>query len=208
MNHAKSIATLLLLAYPAAWRREYGEELLSILVAQPISMRIAVDVVGNGLWQRARSTQPWTLLGLASMAMLVGGVVLTPTSYGRTLTALVRPTSMTFPTFEVTFMSSDVYAMLLVACGCWTAVRSSETSRSSAWAAVKMSLIAGLPVTFGALLLATALIDVSFAGLVGGGSSPWAMMAALIVRLPEYALWGAVGGALGRWILRNRYEPA
>jgi len=194
----RRIGALLLFAYPAAWRREYGEELQSILMARPLSIRIAIDVISNGLWQRIRATQLSTLLGLIPLAAIVASA--------RTQAVVVRPTSMTFPTMEVIVLSSDWYALLAFACGCWTALRVRTPARSPAWAAARMSLVASLPVTLGAILVAANVTDGSLAATLTGGASPWLVLVAPLVRLPLWALWGSAGGSLGRWILR-RFRP-
>jgi len=199
MNRRRRIAALLLFAYPAAWRREYGKELLSILVARPLSMHVAIDIISNGLWQRTRATHPSTLLGLPPLAAIVISA--------RTQVAIVRPTAMTFPTMEVIVMSSDWYAVLAFACGCWTALGVRTPAQSPAWAAARMSLAASLPVTLGAILVAANLTDGSLAATITAGASPWMVMVAPLVRLPLWALWGSAGGSLGRWILR-RLRPA
>jgi len=206
MNRTR-MASWLVAAYPAAWRREYGEELRAILASGPITLRIAANVIVNGVWLRARATQPSTLLGLVAMVMLFEAAISRANGLAQSLAAMVRPTSMTFPTVEVRFLSSEVYVWLLVGCGFWTAWRYGLNGRSPAWAAARMSIIAGFPVVLGWLLAATGAAHVSLAGTGAEGLSPLSAATAPLIRLPYYAIWGAAGGQLGRWILRLRLRP-
>jgi len=48
----------LLRAYPAAWRKEYGEELRSLLLSQPLSASAVGDVLLNGARQHLRNPTP------------------------------------------------------------------------------------------------------------------------------------------------------
>jgi hypothetical protein len=34
--------------------------------------------------------------------------------------------------------------------------------------------------------------------------APWAVLIAPLARLPEFWIWGAIGGQLGKWIARER----
>ena len=65
------LAEALLRVYPAAWRREYGEELFDILISRPLTWRVAADVLGAGLRQRIRAAEPATVLGVATVAVLL-----------------------------------------------------------------------------------------------------------------------------------------
>lgn len=80
---------LLLLAYPAAWRRRYGAELVQLVADSGLSLRAAIDIVEAGLSERRRGlTQSVTggngmLTGPAyrhpTALALVGFVILMPT---------------------------------------------------------------------------------------------------------------------------------
>jgi hypothetical protein len=77
---------------------------------------------------------------------------------------------------------------------------------------MKMSLIAGIPVMVGGLLLALGMLDVRFLGpsygAPGHAPIPLAMMVAPLFHVPESWIWGAIGGQLGRWISRSRHSAA
>lgn len=211
MTRRSVIVAMLLRVYLRAWRREYGAELADILIARPVTPRVLADVAWNGLRQRVRAAEPSTLLGLASMLFLLGGVVLTPTNYDQRWTALLQPTSKTFPTVTVTFMLSEVYAILLVACGCWTHLRYGRTPGRAGVAAMKMSLIAGIPVTLGGLLMMFGLLDIATSparSAVVYFPIPLVLTLAPLLRVPEAWIWGAIGGLLGRWIARSRQRAA
>jgi hypothetical protein len=227
MSPRHVVVTALLRIYPAAWRNEYGAELTDILMAAPLNARVIGDVIRSGLWQRARTARPATILGLASMLVILTGFVLPGGRYGHGGTALLQLTSMTFPTVEVTFLSSEVYALLLIGCGCWTHLRYGGTASQAGVAAMRMSLIAGIPIILGSLLIALGVLDVMF--FFGPGSPASALsergfanqyysaqlpkphvlaiVVAPLARLPEYWIFGAIGGLLGRRISRAR-RPA
>ena len=109
------LAEALLRVYPAAWRREYGEELFDILISRPLTWRVAADVLGAGLRQRIRAAEPATVLGVATVAVLLSQLALTAAGYRTPATAMLRPTDMTFPTVAASFMVSPVYPWLLIA---------------------------------------------------------------------------------------------
>ena len=186
--------------YPAAWRREYGDELIGVLAARPLTLRVVLDVAASAARERARAPEPATILGIASMLVVCAGFVLTPGRYGVNWPAVVRPTGITFPTVTVTVVASDVYAVLLIACGCWTRLRGGAAARPGI-AAMKTSLIAGLPVVAAGLLMTVGAIDVTFVpGAQAIDPAPIVMTIAPLLRLPESWIWGSVGGSLARWI--------
>jgi hypothetical protein len=201
------VAALLVQLYPRPWRREYGDELATLLESHPVTPRVAADVLASAIVQHARNASPAGILGACSALSILAGVVLAPTAYGGTSTALIEPSGITFPTVRVTFMTSELFVLLLIACGCWTLLRRPGPVTGAALAAVKMTLIAGIPVTGLGLLCAAGVLDVSFlyAGPGAGAStpSPWVMVAAPLFRSGESAIWGAVGGRLARWLDRK-----
>ena len=100
------IASILLRLYPKRWRREYGAELLDLVLARPLRLGAMSDLAWNGLRQRGRDATPSTILGLASMLAVASGISVTGGSYMQDWTAAVRPSLMTFPTITVTFLAS------------------------------------------------------------------------------------------------------
>jgi hypothetical protein len=209
MSVRHAVAAVLLKAYPFAWRMEYGAELTDLLAARPLTPFVIADVIWSGLRQRVRAADPSTLLGVSSMLAVVGGYILTPSRYDETWTAFVRPASMTVPAFTVTFIASEVYAVLLLGCGCWTHLRSGTTPNQSGIAAMRMSLIAGIPVVAGGLLLAAGAIDVTFSGFAPHvAPRPVPMVVSTLLRLPEAWFLGALGGGLSRWVRHGRQSPA
>jgi hypothetical protein len=209
MSTEHFIASTLLRLYPKRWRREYGEELLDLVLARPLTIQAMCDLAWNGLRQRGRDAQPSTILGLASMLAVSSGIVIAGGSYRQDWTAVVRPSSMTFPTITVTFLASNLYGFLLMVCGSWTAVRSRGTARESGLAAMRMSLFAGAPVILGGALLAIGAIDIRFVDpLRDLAPNPWAMMIAPLARLPESWLLGAFGGRVACWAVTRRLGHA
>ncbi|MCC7009793.1 MAG: hypothetical protein IT184_13385 [Acidobacteria bacterium] len=206
MKVPRSFLAILLRLYPKAWRQQYGDELLELLERRPLSLSAILDVLRAALWQRMRAVAPSTLLGVACLLLIGAGVIVTPTAYGQTSWGLVRASNMTFPPIKIVFFESELFALLLVGCGCWTQLaRGTGPARAAMW----MTIVAGLPVLVGGVLIGLGVLDAAFPLSTGqlGSPSPWAMVLAPFVRAPESAIWGAIGGRLGRWIARRRGSP-
>jgi len=203
----QQLAEALLRVYPAAWRREYGEELFDILISRPLTWRVAANVLGAGLRQRIREAEPATVLGVATVAVLLSQLALRAAGYNTPATAMLRPTDMTFPTVAASFMVSLVYPWLLIGCGWWTAYRhSGYSAKRCGTATMRMSLIGGIPVLVAGVLLAA---DVITATQVGLGVPPMslAVIVAPLARLPEAWLYGWMGAAAQCVRARSR-KPA
>ena len=190
------IVRTLLKLYPAPWRREYGAELEDMLLARPLMVHIVGDVLRNGLWQRLRSAEPAMLVGLGMMLM-----------------ALVKQPLDTSP-----------YLLVLFGCGLWTSLRHGGDSSKSGRTAIKISIIAGIPVMIsGALLWAGVLVTaipvakqlcwlrvsepISFwQGLKSAtcAPAPLGFLISPLLMLPQAWLWGTLGGRFGRWIASIR----
>jgi hypothetical protein len=201
------VVAALLRIYPAAWRREYGVELTGILLGRPLGPREIADVAWNGVWQRTRTAEPSSVLGLASMLLMLTGFVVPGGSYSGAWKALLRPSWRMFPTVNVTFMASEFYVLLLVVCGCWTYLRNGGKVTQSGLAAMRMSVIAGIPIMLIAVLLMSGFLDMAFLDARGVATirpSALAILIAPLSRLPEAWIWGSIGGQLGKWIVRQR----
>jgi hypothetical protein len=192
----------LLRIYPTAWRREYGEELTGILVGRPLTPRVIADVIWNGLWQRGRVAEPSTILGLVSMFVTLAGLVVRG--------VVLRPSSMTFPTVRVTLLTTEFYVLLIVGCGCWTYLRHGDKVTRSGVAAMRMSLIAGIPALVIGLLMMFGFLDVIVGadGAAGVRKVAWAILIARLAQVPEAWIWGSIGGLIGKWIARRRTAAA
>ena len=193
----------LLRIYPAAWRREYGAELTAILQGRPLGLRVMTDVLWNGLRLRVRAAEPSTILGLASMLFMLTGFIVPGGSYSGAWRALLRPSWRLFPTVNVTFMASEAYVLLLVACGCWTYLRHGGKVTRAGLAAMRMSVIAGIPIMLIGVLVMSGLLDVAFLDPRGGATIRPSALAILVAprsRLPEAWTWGSLGGLLGKRI--------
>jgi len=71
----------LLYAYPRAWRERYGDELLALLEAEPLTWRERVDVLRSGLGERLRgSGRPPLRVLWAWSLFVVGGMGFQKTS--------------------------------------------------------------------------------------------------------------------------------
>jgi len=202
------LARVLVAFYPLVWRREYGPELTEILVRRAITFSVIANVIGSALWQRGRTVRPSTVLGLVSMSVVLGRFMLTPTALGPHWTTLLQPVATTFPPVAIMFVTADVYVLCMVGCGCWTYLRDAGPLRASAIAAMRMSLIAGVPImVYSLMLMFGGAVDLMFIGSQRVGPLPWLMLISPVLRLPEGWIWGIVGGLLGRWLTRSR-QPA
>lgn len=202
------IVAALLRVYPTAWRREYGEEVTGILLERPLNPRVIADVAWNAFWQRTRAAEPSTILGVAVILGVVTGFVLSGGTYGRAWVSFLQPSSRTFPPFEVTILGSEIYAYLLIACGCWTHLRHRGKVRESGIAALRMSVIASMPVMLIAVLMMAGLLELKFVGPRLPPPSPLAILITPLVRLPGAWIYGALGGQLGKWIVRRTKRAA
>jgi hypothetical protein len=227
MRFRDRIIRWLLRLYPAAWRREYGWELTDVLSRRRLTARTIVDVAWSAFVQRLREAEPTTYAGLVVMILVAIGVflnVLRPASAGHGLAAIVQDSSKTLPTVVVTPLASNLYILLLIACGCWTYLRRDRSNRRCGRSAIRLSALAGIPVVLLGLLLLIGLIDLRVVGpneptpFVSPGltytyvsarghvPSALAILTAPLFRLPEAWIWGLVGGRLGRAIAR--YWPS
>jgi hypothetical protein len=198
MTTKEWIVGALLHTYPARWRREYGPELSDILLTQPLRARTVIDVLGGGLRQRLRVAPPWAILGSAALAYMIVELY----EYG--VIGTVRPSGITFPTYRVASMHTDLYALLLMVCGAWTELQQACKRSRPGWAAVKLSMLAGAPIFIAGLLAAS--------GVRTGPPSALEVATAPIFMLPLHWIYGYVGGYLGRtlrsfvrWV---RHRPA
>ena len=198
------LGKVLLHLYPAAWRREYGAELMDMLLARRLTAEVAGDVLVGALRQRVRSGEPSMYLGLALILAVVYG--------------LVRNQSILPPT-------SNLYVTILFGCGVWTHLRHGGELSQSGRAAMKISFIAGIPVMVAGLLMLFGVTDAHLTQdrcwlRVSDSSSPLhalqsvtcppaplgVSLAPLFV-LPWSWVWGVGGGALGREIARRWRRP-
>src|SRR5262245_43461182 len=112
MTLKNRIVIVLLRLYPVAWRREYGPELADLVMADSLTFRVVADVACHGLWQRVRTAEPSTLLGLAAMLTVLTGFawnIVAPPATGKGLAALLRESSKTLPTVTVAPFTSELY---------------------------------------------------------------------------------------------------
>ena len=228
MTIKERFVSALLRIYPSHWRSEYGTELLDLLLTRPLTTSVAVDVVWNGARQRATSLELSTVMGVMAMLVIVVGFVqniTAPLPYvGGAVTSLLQPSMLTLPTLVVAPLKSNLYVLALVGCGCGTYLRSRGAS-SPGLAAMKVTLIAGLPVMVAAILMLTGVLGIA---VIGPADSPttfqqhgftftfystdrivpsaWSVLVSPFFGLPWSGLWGTVGGRIALQIARR--QPA
>lgn len=202
MTRRDVVVAILLRCYPAAWRREYGDELRHILESRPITAAIVIDVAVSGLRQRVRSASPATILGSVSM-LLVMSQFLVASQYWP---AAVRPSGITFPTLRVTFLASELSVYIGIACGYWTERRWPGSLSRAGLASAKMAFLAGSPVMIAGMLLAMGFVDSDVALLVGRRFAPSSasMIFSPLAVAPQFWMWGVIGGWLKQRVDRVR----
>jgi hypothetical protein len=201
-----SIVNALIRLYRRSWRREYGPELIDILLSRPLTPAVIANVLSNGLRQRVLAAEPSTILGLALMPWATYQI-----AHEQRIVSL---------------QTSNLYVLFLIACGLWTNLRYSGDWSRSGRAAVKLSCVAGLPaMQTGLLMLAGFLkiqpaqdycwIRVSDSSTllqeIQAAMCPPAALGVLfapLFLLPASWLWGMLGGFLGRWISRGEERPS
>jgi len=225
MTQKALIVTALLHVYPAAWRSEYGSELEDILLSHRIDAGVVANVVWNALGQRVRMADPSSLLGLAMMVVLLGGFIwniAAPPVVEHPFVDVLRQSSKTLPTVVVRPLGSDLYVLVLVWCGYLTQLRHRRSLSHAGIAAVRLSLIAGIPVIVaGGLMLAgvlgIAVVDpghlpatvrehtfsYTYYGAERDQITPVGVLLSPLFKLPESWVWGVLGGWLGRRIART-----
>ena len=228
MNIKGRVVMLLLRLYPSAWRREYGDELSHLLLTRPLGPGTVADVVGSGVRQRIRSTEPATARGLAMMLVIICGLawnIAAPSPYGDASTEVLQPTTKTLPPITVKPLASVPYLLFLTACGCWLSLQNGSRVSESGMAAIRVCFIAGVPI-----MLAGTLVLFGVLGLTALGpgdapttfhehgwtytyysadhalTTPQSIIVAPLFRLPESWLWGMVGGWLGKTRLFRRHR--
>jgi hypothetical protein len=225
MTIKERFVSVLLRIYPSHWRSEYGAEVADLLLTQPLSATVVADVVWNGARQRVRSLEPSTVIGLVAMLVILVGFVqniAAPLPYiGGAATSLLQPSNMTLPTLVVAPLSSNLYVLALIACGCWTYLRNHGAGHPGL-AAMKISLIAGIPVMLAGTLMLTGILGTS---VVGPADTPttfqqhgftftfyskdhvvpsaWSVLVSPLFRLPVSWLWGTIGARFGLSIARR-----
>jgi len=65
---------LLLRIYPRQWRAEYGEEMTAMLASKPLRLAILLNVIGSGLRERLRSSDPARVCSLVSSLVCIGAM--------------------------------------------------------------------------------------------------------------------------------------
>ena len=172
-----------------------------MLLARPLGPCVVADVLWNGLWQRARIAEPSTIMGLASILVILAGFVWSGI-YDRSSHWKV------LPVVGLTFLASWVFALFHFICGCWTQLRYGGKPSRSGFAAMRTALIAGIPIVIATLLMMFGLVDLRLPGTPVPPPSPLAMLFVPLTRLPDAWIWGALGGLLGKRIICERQKAA
>jgi hypothetical protein len=192
---------LLLRLYPRPWREEYGPELEALLLARPLDMRVVADVAANGVRASLRNPDPAAACAVVTVAaMTLSAVKGGPDQHVlEGMTRLLSDSGKLLPTTVIAPLYGNAYGLLMVACGCWAAVRDRRSVWGGGRAAALATVAAGIPFIAAGMLM---------------GAGVWHSAAALpsratwvaIVLTPFFAAAQAlVWGMVGAWIARRTY---
>jgi hypothetical protein len=116
----KILVRQLLRLYPALWRKEYGEEMRSMLLAQPVTASVIGDVFLNAMRQNLRRPDRWKIAALFLICWRSFWIVL-PSIFQLS------------PSAWALFVQVDRVLFLLVALftGCWTVIKEGDVYRGA-----------------------------------------------------------------------------
>jgi hypothetical protein len=138
----------LLMLYPKAWRREYGEELEDILSAGGLTLGVVADVLHGAAYQRARRVPAWVVAGvgllcLSAVHMFLSGNI---TVNGRALVpGWWHGSNIVFDDLTLDDSVGLLLDFLLVLTGGWLAARKDGSFLSGALGAAGAYFIRSLP---------------------------------------------------------------
>jgi hypothetical protein len=135
----QKLLRLLLRAYPASWRSEYGEELQFVLQDSRLTIKTVMDVVISALVERVRCDRPWRIVGIV---LFLVSIVCGSSN-------CVEPLSQTAYSHVM-----NVFNACVLFAGLLTTIRRPGSIRSATAAAVGAGLLGALPdITVGLLWL-------------------------------------------------------
>lgn len=152
MTRRMKVIRILLYAYPAIWRVEYGSELAYTLARRPLTPSIVLDVTRNGILQRMRSAAAWQLGGIWMAGWLIFGTALNS----------VAPLS---PWAYQHFFQLDLCVGFAV--GYFSVSRHAQGLLRAAWASAKASIVGLLPEVLLAVFWAAGLVHPTVLGMNG-----------------------------------------
>lgn len=177
--------------YPSRWRVEFGEELADVLMRRPLGAGGVVNVAASAVWQQLRLQEPWLLLGVPLLFLVVARWIVLLAS----------------AVYIATESRSGFGAIgLFFAVGFWTVWRSGA---GGGRAVMKLSMLVTLPFFVVGLLVLVQYVRVvaSLDGAVSYrlyGPSTYNVdvvgrfMSAPVLQIPFAGLIGWCGGLAGR----------
>jgi hypothetical protein len=224
-----TLISWLLRLYPKAWRKEYGTELADMLLARPLTAGVCSDVVLSAMWQRTRSIETATWVGLGLMLAITGAIaanIVEPPPYvwapGQSITEL--PELADRVRLVQRPMRSELFVLVMAGIGFWSALRG---KLQPVRVALRVWLIASIPIAaLGVLMLSGALdyiellpgqipppfnerglVYIVYKAPLGlPVSAPVAFLVSPLLRLPGACLWSIVGCSLGKKVA-GWYRP-
>jgi hypothetical protein len=159
----------LLRAYPRRWRDRYGEELLALLEAEPLSWRVRANVLRGGLGERLRGSGPPPLRVLWAWSLFViGGMAFQKTSEHWQVVVPGGDRGIPTAAFDAVQLSALVGSAAVLAGVALALPAFLRDLRSSGWTATRRPILVASAAT---VVAAAALVSVAFghdviAGLV------------------------------------------
>ncbi|MBV8079519.1 MAG: hypothetical protein JO186_03990 [Actinobacteria bacterium] len=150
---------LLLRIYPRRWRERYGDELLALLEAEPLTWRVRADVVASGLRERLCGTVPPQGLVLwAWSVFVIGGMGFQKTSEHWQVVVAANDRAVPTVAFDVVQAAAAIGSAAVLA-GVTLALPSFVRDlRSGGWSRLRRPILIASATT---LLAAAALVAVA-----------------------------------------------
>jgi hypothetical protein len=148
---------LLLLAYPRRWRERYADELVALLEAEPLTLRVRANVLVAGMGERLRGSGPPQLMALWAWSLFViGGMAFQKSSEHWQVVVPSGDRAIPTAAFDIVQAAAAIGSVVVLAgvalalpafirdlrSGGWTAVRRPILVASTATAVAAAALVA------------------------------------------------------------------
>lgn len=149
---------LLLRAYPRRWRDRYGDELLALLEAQPLTWRVRANVLVSGLGERLRGLGPPQLRVLWAWSLfVVGGMAFQKTSEHWQVVVPAGDRGVPTAAFDIVQAAALLGSAAVLAAVALAFPACLRDLRSGGWSAVRRPIVFAAGATAIALAALTAL---------------------------------------------------
>lgn len=137
----RQVVVALVGLYPARWKQEYGKEFADVLTRRPLGMAVILNVIWNGFGQQLRCGEPWLIVGVPRLVLLLALI----------LWNVLYPLPYRTASLGLTWQPAVIGNLLLFGTGYWTVMRDPVNGHGGR-AAMKSTLFATWPFSVVALL--------------------------------------------------------